>query len=78
MESKRTQIFKKICEQFMVHLQNSVFRGDITQSQLMKLSGLIKKEVKSNESVYIWVIKDSQIYNELKFGRSENIDDNIL
>lgn len=78
VESERTQLFKKISERFLVHIQNSVFRGNLNQSQLLKLKFIINKNLKEDESVFIWVIKDSQIYEEIKLGNDRYLDGNIM
>lgn len=78
VETGRTQLFKKISEQFLTHVQNSVFRGHLNESQIMKLKLLINKELKEDESIFLWIIKDSQIYEEIKLGGDRYPDGNIM
>jgi len=78
VEANRTQLFKKISEQFLTHVQNSVFRGNLNESQILKLKFIINKELKEDESIFIWIIKDSQIYKEIKLGGDRYQDGNIM
>lgn len=78
VEAERTQLFKKLSEQFLTHVQNSVFRGNLNESQIMKLKLLITKELKEDESIFLWIIKDSQIYEEIKLGGDRYPDGNIM
>lgn len=78
VEADRTNMFKKIAERFLTHIQNSVFRGNLTESQLLKLQFELKKQLKEDESIFIWVIKDSQIFKELKLGNTRYNDSNFM
>ncbi|MHB8396492.1 MAG: CRISPR-associated endonuclease Cas2 [Thermoplasmataceae archaeon] len=78
VEADRTQCFKKICQKFLPRIQNSVFEGDITKSQLVELKYALEKEVKENESVRIWRIADSQIYKTYLLGKKLDEDYNIM
>lgn len=56
----------KLCKRYLVHIQNSVFEGEITESNLYKLSKQIQKEIDRNkDSVLVfksrnerWLEKD--------------------
>jgi CRISPR-associated endonuclease Cas2 len=78
VHADRTEIFKKICQLYLIHIQNSVFRGNLNKSQIMELEYLLKKSLKSDEIVYVWKIMDSQIFHELKFGEQKYKSDNFL
>jgi CRISPR-associated protein Cas2 len=78
VEATRTQRFKKISERFLIHIQNSVFRGELTESQVLDLKSDISKELKQDESVFLWIIKDSQIYQEIKLGNMRYQDGNFM
>ncbi len=78
VEATRTQIFKKIAEKFLVHIQNSVFRGNLSESQMLDLKFRVHKELKEDESVFLWIIKDSQIYEEVKLGNMRYADGKFM
>ena len=59
-------------------MQNSVFKGKLTESQIMKLEILLKKDVKEDETIYILKIKDSQIFIETKLGNNRYDYGNFL
>lgn len=40
---KRVRKVFKICKKYLVHYQNSVFRGDITPSKIISLKSELKK-----------------------------------
>jgi CRISPR-associated endoribonuclease cas2 len=63
---KRWNRVFKICKQYLTHIQNSVFEGEISKADLFKLEKLIKNEIdKTIDSVIIfksrnerWLEKD--------------------
>jgi CRISPR/Cas system-associated endoribonuclease Cas2 len=55
-----------------------VFRGELTESQVLDLKSDISKELKQDESVFLWIIKDSQIYQEIKLGNMRYQDGNFM
>lgn len=48
----RTEIFRKLLTRYLVHEQKSVFAGDITESQLIKLRGELKRICRSGDSMF--------------------------
>lgn len=76
VEAKRTEIFKKICQIYLVKIQNSVFEGDINEPQLMKLRDLLEKETNPGESVRIWIT--SKILQTVEIGRHNPMEEGIL
>lgn len=53
---KRVGRVFKICKKYLVHFQKSVFRGEITPANLLKLRGELKKVI-DPESDFIAVFK---------------------
>ena len=78
VEAKRTQVFKKICQRFLVRVQNSVFEGELTKAQLRDLESRLKKAVKPNETVKLWIIADTQIFKIHTFGTQRCEESNFL
>lgn len=64
-QNRWNKVFK-ICKQYLNHIQNSVFEGEILDSQLFELEGKLEKEIyKEIDSVIIfksrnerWLDKD--------------------
>lgn len=76
VDAERTQIFKKMAGRFLHHIQNSVFEGHVTESQLMKLRSGIKDELKDNESLVIWIFQTESHVKKITYGTQ--IDSNFL
>ncbi len=76
VEANRTEKFKKMCQIYLIRIQNSVFEGDIDEPQLMKLRDLLEKEIKEGESVKIWIT--SKILETIQIGKYNAIQDGIL
>lgn len=64
VNEKRVSKVFKVCKKYLVHYQNSVFRGEITPSKLMNLKNDLKKVIKESED-FICIIK---LLNESVFG----------
>ena len=78
VEAKRTQIFKKICQRFLIRVQNSVFEGPLTKAQFKELKYQLKKAKKPKETVKMWVIADSQIFKVHTLGHQREEESNFL
>ena len=76
VDATRTEIFKKICQIFLIRIQNSVFEGEINEAQLMRLKSNITKKVKENDKVKIWIT--SKIIKEFRIGKYDTVEDGIL
>ncbi|MHB1440277.1 MAG: CRISPR-associated endonuclease Cas2 [Cuniculiplasma sp.] len=76
VETKRTEIFKKICQIYLVRIQNSVFEGDITEPQFMKLKDRLENEIKEEETVIIWIT--SKILKTVQLGARKGIESGII
>ena len=55
----------KICKKYLVHIQNSVFEGDITEGNMQKLKtelkGIIKHE---KDSILIYTFQSKKYYTK--------------
>lgn len=59
----------KICKKYLTHIQNSVFEGDILESDLYILKQEIKKEInKELDSVLIFKSRDERWLNKEILG----------
>lgn len=50
--SKRYRKIYSICKQYLTHVQNSVFEGDITHAQLKEFSIEISKHINKNSDAF--------------------------
>ena len=61
VNAKRVSKVMKICRKYLIHAQNSVFEGMLTQSQLQQLKAEIEKRVHPEEdSINIYVLQSTE------------------
>lgn len=72
VNEKRVQKVFKICKKYLVHYQNSVFRGEITPSKLMRLKLELKKIIVEEED-FICIIKlmNNNAFGEETLGKKD-------
>ena len=49
--AKRTELYKKLLKEFLVHEQASVFMGDLPESELIKLVAEISKKIEPDDRI---------------------------
>lgn len=69
----------KICKKYLVHIQNSVFEGELTNSQLkmlkLELSGYIRED---SDSLIIFKNRQAKWLDKEFLGIQEDLTDNFL
>ena len=60
---KRNNKVLKICRKYLVHVQKSVFEGNITEAKLRKLKSELKRTTKTDEDSVINYRFDSLKYS---------------
>ena len=70
----------KICKKYLVHIQNSVFEGDISEAAMLKLEKELKKYIRKELDSVIVFKSRSQKWLDKKFlGKiEEDKTDNFL
>jgi len=70
---KRVNKVFKICKKYLKHHQKSVFRGDITPSQIISLRDELKKVINQQED-FVTIIKmfNSASFNEETIGTNHS------
>ena len=75
---KRVSKIMRICREYLEHIQNSVFEGDITDSNLKELTIRLKEKIKSEEdSVIIFHLWSSNYKKEI-IGLNKNEMSNVI
>lgn len=71
-EKRVNKVFKK-CKKYLVHWQNSVFRGDITPAKIIELENELKKIIDEDED-FISIIKllSNNTLGETNLGKKKN------
>ena len=70
----------KICKKYLVHIQNSVFEGELLESQALKLKAELNRWIRDDKDSVIFFKSRSQRWLEKEFwGRIEDdVTDNFL
>ena len=62
-----------LCKQNLVHIQKSVFEGEISEADLFKLEGSIEKEIdKSTDSVIIFKSRNERWLDKNVIGLQQD------
>ncbi len=69
---KRWSHIFKICKKYLSHIQNSVFEGEITKVQLMKLQQELKKYIDMEEDSVIIFKSRQEKWLEKEFWGKED------
>lgn len=79
IEERRVNKVFKICKQYLVHHQNSVFRGHITPSNLIELKAKLKKVINKKED-FITIIKviNQASFEEETIGTNEKNQESLI
>lgn len=70
----------KICKKYLVHIQNSVFEGELLESQLFKLKSELKTYIRDDkDSVIVFKSRNQKWMEKMFFGKIEDdITDNFI
>ncbi|KLU76825.1 CRISPR-associated endonuclease Cas2 [Clostridium botulinum] len=80
VKEKRVNKVFKVCKKYLAHYQKSVFRGEITPSNIIKLREDLKKVIDESED-FICIIKllNNKVFGEEVLGVDiETAEDLIL
>ncbi|MGD9568347.1 MAG: CRISPR-associated endonuclease Cas2 [Sedimentibacter sp.] len=79
VNEKRVYKVFKICKKYFAHHQNSIFRGEITPSNLLKLKQELKQTIDPLED-YLTIIKfiGKGNFSEEELGKSKNSESIFL
>ena len=69
----------KICKKYLMHIQNSVFEGEITEAQLMKLQSELKPFIrKDRDSLIVFKCRNEKWIPKEMWGVQEDKTSNFL
>lgn len=79
VKQERVNKVFKVCKKYLSHFQNSVFRGEITTSKLIKLKSEIEKIiVKEEDRVCIIKLINGNSYSEENLGINKETGENLI
>jgi len=72
VNEKRVQKVFKICKKYLSHYQNSVFRGEMSPSKLIRLKNELKEIIHEDED-FICIIKlmNDNVFGEEVLGKQD-------
>lgn len=68
VEAQRTSKFLKFLRRYLIHVQNSVFEGEITEGDFEKIRGTLDSMLEEGESVIIYEISSEKYVERTVFG----------
>ena len=69
----------KSCKKYLRHIQNSVFEGELTRAQLMKLESEISQIIRDDTDSFIVFKTRNEKWLEKEFwGKEDNIMSNFI
>ncbi|WP_457678424.1 CRISPR-associated endonuclease Cas2 [Thermovibrio sp.] len=75
---ERVQKFLKICRKYLVHVQRSVFEGELSEAQLRALQTELKEVMDEKEdSVIIYTFRTRKYYKRVVMGQDKPSSDNF-
>ena len=77
-EKRLNKVFK-ICKRYLTHIQKSVFEGELTEVQIMKLKTELNKIIKNDiDSVMIFKSRNNRWMEKEMWGLTEDKLDNFI
>ena len=69
----------KICKKYLTHIQNSVFEGELTEGQIVKLNAELNKFIrKTLDSVIIFKSRNEKWMNKEFWGKQDDATSNFF
>lgn len=69
----------KICKKYLCHIQNSVFEGELSEAQIVKLNYELKKVIRDNiDSVILFKSRSERWLNKEMLGKKEDKTSNFI
>jgi len=78
VNEKRVNKVFKVCKKYFHHHQNSVFRGAITTSKMIKLKSELNKIIKDKDFVTIIKLMNDSCFEEDTLGVNENNTEDLI
>lgn len=77
-EGRVNKVFR-ICKKYLFHYQNSIFRGEITPSKLVKLRNELLSVIDEQEDFVCFLkCKNAYVFDEEVIGKSDENGESLL
>lgn len=78
VQADRTPKFLKYLRQYLVHVQNSVFEGELTEGTLEEVKTTLESMVETGESVMVYRMVSEKYVDRFVFGDDPMDDQQFL
>lgn len=78
VQADRTSKFLKYLRRYLIHVQNSVFEGDLTEGTLEGVEGTLESMLESGESVMVYRMASESYVERSVFGDDPMDDQQFL
>lgn len=78
VNEKRVNKVFKICKKYLIHYQKSVFKGDISPSNLIKLEKEINDSILDNDFVCIVKLKGDYLFDQTVLCKNGHDDNDLI
>ncbi|MBP2639592.1 MAG: hypothetical protein H6Q66_543 [Firmicutes bacterium] len=69
----------KLCKSYLTHIQDSVFEGELSESQILKLNLELKKHIrKEKDSVILFKSRHERWLEKEFWGKQDNALSNLI
>lgn len=78
VEADRTRRFLKLLRRYLVHVQNSVFEGDITEGTLEELQCQLQSMLNEGESIIVYEMSSEKWVDRTVYGEDPAEDSQFI
>jgi CRISPR-associated protein Cas2 len=78
VEADRTRLFLKFLRQYLTHVQNSVFEGEITEGDIEEIKQRLESMLKSGESTIVYRMSSEKYVSRTVYGEDPAEDQQFL
>ncbi|WP_153952336.1 CRISPR-associated endonuclease Cas2 [Halosegnis longus] len=78
VQADRTPKFLNYLRQYLVHVQNSVFEGELTEGKTEEVEGRLESMLEDGESIMVYRMSSKKYVNRSVFGDDPMDDQQFL
>ena len=78
VQADRTHRFLKFLRQYLTHVQNSVFEGDVTEGDIETIKHRLDSMLEADESVIVYRMSSGKYVDRTVYGEDPAEDDQFL
>ncbi|WDV44537.1 CRISPR-associated endonuclease Cas2 [Clostridiaceae bacterium M8S5] len=69
----------KTCKKYLTHIQNSVFEGELTKAQIVKLNAELDKLIRKDlDSVILFKSRNERWLDKVFWGKRDDVMSNFI